>query len=221
MGSGKDGSDEFAYAASGGRALFTTLSQNAIAKWGFQGQAPKNFRFRWNGSDLWGDASVVTGPDGTPATVSRLNTGTETGGSLVPSLQVASLNELWNTATDTTEFAQAGPQSLSSVSISSATTTSIIPAAGSGLKNRIWRVIIQQNGAAATGGTWTLGDNSTAFNNIFPANNAPSGTAAIEAGAVTFDLGPNGILQPTANSAIETVTSSTLNCTIWILFSVD
>lgn len=161
---------------------------------------------------------VITDTNSSPPI--RINVPADNHSVGVPSIPVDAFLQLFNPVTGLNDLARTGPTTMQSVNISTATTTSIIGAGGAGVKNRIWRVIMIQNAAAAVSGTWTLGDNSSSFNNIFPAQNPPLGTAAIEAPALVLDLGPNGILQPTANSAIEMVTSGTLNCTVWILYSV-
>lgn len=83
-------------------------------------------------------------------------------------------------------------------------TTSIISAGGAGKKYRLFDIMIAFEGNAAASSV-SIGDNSAVFNNIWSHTFLAAGQPT---GAVNLHFGPNGILQPTSNAAIEIVSSA-------------
>lgn len=199
-------------------------NQNPIANW----QTPTGWQFseavtriRYfvdENSNLIAFPVVITDANGdTPAAINTAGPGLADNSTTNPkALTVLNYPLIFNgTGFDKL---RSGPNLMTGATLSNTGTTTLIGAGGAGVKFRIWKLTLIQNAAAASAGTFSFGDagNTTGIVNAAP---VIPGTAAIEAGPLVIDFRPNGLLQPTANSAVQIILSSTGNMTAYIEYS--
>ena len=98
------------------------------------------------------------------------------------------------------------------------TTTQILAAVSSKRYRLFSAVIVATVTAGGVTGTFSFGDNSTAFDNILATTSMSSGSSTPLSVAIPVDFGMNGVLQPTSDAEIALVANANINATVTLVY---